>query len=151
MLASTVFTLIEKAWCDVFGHSEFSLRFMPALFGMLAVPALYYLGRTLFSSRAGTIAAVLLAINPCAIYFSQDARPYSLFLRLSIVSTDLAIRSLRGRFGTWRLPLALSAMAALYAHPYGVFLLPFYAAVPYLVSAEQISVAGERRYFKMLV
>jgi 4-amino-4-deoxy-L-arabinose transferase-like glycosyltransferase len=145
-----LFTLIEKVWCDVFGHSEFALRFVPALFGVLAVPALYLLGATLLSSGAGIIAALFLAVNPCAIYFSQDARPYSLFLLLSIVSTDLAIRFLRAASGARRLPFALTAIAALYAHPYGVFLLPFYAALPYLASAEQLSVAGKRRYFKTL-
>lgn len=144
-----LFALVEKAWCDVFGHSEYSLRFLPALFGILAVPALYFLGRTLFSSAAGLVAALLLAVNPCAIYFSQDARPYSLFLLLTIVSTDFAIRALRDKFNTWRVPFTLSAILGLYTHPYGVFLLPFYASLPFLVSEDPIPVAVKRRYFKM--
>ena len=145
-----LFALIEKIWCDVFGHSEFSLRFLPAVFGILTVPALYMLGRTLFSSSVGIIAGLLVAVNPCAIYFSQDARPYSLFLLLTIISTDFAIRSFRGESGTWRVLFALSAIAGLYVHPYGVFLLPFYAAVPFLLSAKPFPPAARRRYFKVL-
>jgi 4-amino-4-deoxy-L-arabinose transferase-like glycosyltransferase len=145
-----LFAVVEKMWCGVFGHSEVSLRFLPAWFGILTVPALYLLGRTLFSSGAGHIAALLLAVNPCAIYFSQDARPYSLFLLLAVVSTYFAIRSLRSESGVPRVLFALSATAGLYVHPYGVFLLPFYASLPFLLPETPWSPSGRRRYFRVL-
>ena len=145
-----LFAVVEKLWCDIFGHSEVSLRLLPALFGILTVPALYLLGRTLFSSGAGHIAALLVAVNPCAIYFSQDARPYSLFLLLSVVSAYFAIRSLRSESGRPRVLFALSALAGLYVHPYGVFLLPFYASLPFLPSDTPGPPFARRRYFQAL-
>jgi 4-amino-4-deoxy-L-arabinose transferase-like glycosyltransferase len=145
-----LFAVVEKMWCDIFGHSEVSLRLLPALFGILTVPALYLLGRTLFSSGAGHIAALLVAVNPCAIYFSQDARPYSLFLLLSVVSAYFAIRSLRSESGRPRVLFALSALAGLYVHPYGVFLLPFYASLPFLPSDTPGPPFARRRYFQAL-
>ena len=145
-----LFAVVEKLWCDIFGHSEVSLRLLPALFGILTVPALYLLGRTLFSSGAGHIAALLVAVNPCAIYFSQDARPYSLFLLLSVVSAYFAIRSLRSESGRPRVLFALSALAGLYVHPYGVFLLPFYVSLPFLPSDTPGPPFARRRYFQAL-
>jgi mannosyltransferase len=60
------------------GFGEFSLRFLPALLGILAVPLFAQLGRILASRRAGVLAATLVAINPFHVWYSRETRMYSL-------------------------------------------------------------------------
>ena len=119
---------VTKVMRDLFGLSEFVLRFLPAVFGIACVFAGYHLGRRLFDETAGLLAALLLAVNPFLIHYSQDARPYTLFL-LGALGSLYFVLQLAAR-GYWRdvAGYALATGVALYSHPFGVFLLPAQAA-----------------------
>jgi uncharacterized membrane protein len=54
------------------------LRALPALMGVGAIVAVYWLNRVAFSPRAGLAAAALMSISPFAVYLSQEARHYTL-------------------------------------------------------------------------
>jgi uncharacterized membrane protein len=73
-------------------------RALPALFGVFAIPALYFLGRIAFSSRlVGHLCAAMMAVSPYAIFSAQEARHYTLailFVIASLLCYLLAIRSL---------------------------------------------------------
>ena len=55
----------------LFGRTPFALRFVPALGGTCAIPALYLLGRYLFGRRVALLAAFLLAVAHAHIHFSR--------------------------------------------------------------------------------
>jgi mannosyltransferase len=78
-------TLRVAQW--IFGDSEWALRFPSALAGWLCIPAIYLLGKRLYSEREGIIAALFLAVFWAPIYFSQEARVYSMLILLSILTT----------------------------------------------------------------
>ena len=73
-----LYFLLSWGWTRVFGVSEAGLRSLSALAGVAIVPVVYATGRTLLSRRAGLIAAALVAFSPALIWYSQEARPYSL-------------------------------------------------------------------------
>jgi uncharacterized membrane protein len=109
------------AWFSVqaLGETEIGLRFPAALIGALAVPVTYLLGRRVGGQSVGLFAAILIALSPFAIFYSQDARPYSLLclaaaLHLLVLLRVIAKPSLLSGVG-----LALSAALLLYSHPYG--------------------------------
>lgn len=54
-----------------FGVNSFGLRLMPAIAGVLAVPAVYLLGRWMGGRRIALIAAVMLAFSHSHIHFSR--------------------------------------------------------------------------------
>jgi predicted membrane-bound mannosyltransferase len=64
---------------------EFGLRLLPAVFGVLAVPALYLVCRRLAGARAALWAALLLAVSPLHIMYSQLARYWSLVFLLCLI------------------------------------------------------------------
>jgi hypothetical protein len=70
-------------WARIFGYGEAGLRSLSALAGVAAVPVAYGAGRKLISERAGLIAAALTACNPLLIWYSQEARSYSLLVLLT--------------------------------------------------------------------
>ena len=84
--------LALKAWIAVAGESEFGLRFLSALQGVLAVAVAAALGRTLFGRGAGWIAGLLAALSPFAVYYSQETRMYAQLGLLSAASMALFVR-----------------------------------------------------------
>lgn len=70
----------------VFGDSELALRFPSALSGVLSVAAIYRLGKRLYSAKEGLIAAALMAVLWCPIYYSQEARVYGLLILFSTLT-----------------------------------------------------------------
>jgi 4-amino-4-deoxy-L-arabinose transferase-like glycosyltransferase len=55
----------------IFGVSSFSLRLMPAIAGMLAIPALYLFARLVAGKRIALLAAFLLAMSHTHLNFSR--------------------------------------------------------------------------------
>jgi len=95
----------------VFGQSEFVLRFIPALFGVLTIPVFYYLGKEFADENVGLIMAALLTISPYHVYFSQEARNYSTMLFLFSLALFFFFYSLNtNRLYSWILFGLFSAL-----------------------------------------
>lgn len=62
------------------GQTEWNARFIPALVGVITVPVLYFPVRRLMGSATALLASTLLAISTWHIYWSQNARFYTLLL-----------------------------------------------------------------------
>lgn len=83
------------AWGLVAGTTPFTMRLLPALVGLLGIPAIYAIGRTIGGYRPGLIAAYLFAIHPYEIWHAQDARNYAIWAGVSLVSLALGLRALK--------------------------------------------------------
>ncbi len=70
-------------WVRVFGHGEAGLRSFSALAGVAVIPVAYAAAAKLVSRRAGLIVAALATCNPFLIWYSQEARSYSLLVFFS--------------------------------------------------------------------
>jgi uncharacterized membrane protein len=104
------------------GFGTWQARFVSALFGTLAIGALYALGSAMFNRRTALIAAALLVTSQLGVLYSQEARPYAAFLFLSIVTELLFLDALQTkRPSRWWLA-TLAATLMIYTHYYGVFL-----------------------------
>ena len=81
--------LLLWAAYNLFGYHEIVGKLISALAGVLCIPAIYYLGKIMFSRSVGVYAAIILTITPSLIYYSQEARPYELMVLFSILSSYL--------------------------------------------------------------
>jgi mannosyltransferase len=69
------------------GDTPFGLRLPSVILGILVVPLVYQLMRKIDCSDADSIwAAALVACSSVLIYYSQEARNYSLLVLLSVLS-----------------------------------------------------------------
>ncbi|MCZ7570675.1 MAG: glycosyltransferase family 39 protein [Ardenticatenaceae bacterium] len=64
------------------GTSEWNARLVPALIGIITIPALYFPTRKMFGSTIALVSILLLAVSPWHLYWSQNARFYSFLLLL---------------------------------------------------------------------
>ncbi len=105
----------------------FKLRSLPALFGVGAIVAIYYLNRIAFFRSAGITSAAVMAVSPFAVYLSQEARHYTLpmllitlaLLGLVQIQQDLEKRQVV-RFWVW-LGWAVINSIGLYVHYFFIF------------------------------
>jgi mannosyltransferase len=69
--------LILRWWTSAFGTTEAALRFPSVIFGTATVPMIYALARRL-APAAALPAAILAAVSPFLIWYSQETRHYAL-------------------------------------------------------------------------
>ncbi|TFG85189.1 MAG: hypothetical protein E4H18_05590, partial [Hyphomicrobiales bacterium] len=123
------------------GGGEYAVRVPAAVAGVAVVLATYLLGKALLGAAlpgadlpgaaGGLAAAAFAAISPFQIYYSQEARPYSLAMLLAALSLWLLLRLLAApdaakpaasRALPW-IAYTLLASAMLYTHYYLAFAL----------------------------
>src|SRR5688572_7532519 len=94
---------------------ELGLRILPALFGVLAVPTIYLLGRRLIGTRAATFSAL-------HVFYSQFARYWSLVFLLCAIYPYALYLGVRERSIGALLIGAVAAILAVLAHPVSILL-----------------------------
>lgn len=118
-----LYYLLAAGWERLFGSGEFGLRSLSALLGTATIPVVYAAASALSSRRAGLVAAALTATNPMLIWYSQEARSYSLLVFLSALSFFLFVRALQGAGARWLWAWAVASAFALNAHYFAICLI----------------------------
>ena len=84
------------------GTSEFAVRLPSLLAGVALVPALYWVGSVIYDKRTGWVAALLAALAPFTVWYSQEARMYAIFMLLATLAIGAEIQAIRlGRTAWW--------------------------------------------------
>jgi Dolichyl-phosphate-mannose-protein mannosyltransferase len=114
-----LFYAIMRVWLSIFGGSDRAAIALPIALGVILVPAIYFVGASLFSRRIGLLAAALAALSPALTEYSAQVRPYSLMPLLALLSSYALIRGLeRGGWRSWA-SYVLSTLALVYTHNWG--------------------------------
>lgn len=118
-----LYYLLLHFWMLLFGQSEAAIRSLSACFGIISVYLLYKVGRELFDHKVGLVASFLLAISAFAIYYSQEARQYSLLLLLTLLSFFFFIKILGADKPrkTYIFFYSLANILLCYTHIFGLF------------------------------
>jgi uncharacterized membrane protein len=112
---------VAWVWTRIFGFGEAGLRSLSAVAGLCVIPAVYGTASELISRRAGLIAAALAACNPMLIWYSQEARAYSLMVAMASLSLLAFVHLLSSRpTGRWFVAWAVAASLTLATHYYGL-------------------------------
>jgi mannosyltransferase len=76
------------------GTSEWSARSVPAIIGVISIPALYYPIKRLFSPGVGLVTVLMLTVSPWHLYWSQNARFYTslmLFFSPALLASSVLV------------------------------------------------------------
>jgi mannosyltransferase len=116
------------AWTRPFGAGEVALRSISLVAGVAAIPVAYALARRVAGRWAARAAALLVAVNPLAVWYSQEARPYSILALAGGVVVLAAVRAAGAPDGDAQphrrdlVLLAAAAAAAVAVHYFAAFL-----------------------------
>ena len=106
-----------------FGEVPFAVRLPAAVFGVLGVWLIYVLCSQTFGQRESLVVTGLFALSYHHVFFSQNARGYTLVMVLFLATMVVADAMARGSRPFWQLVLAYSVAGALsaYTMPFGAF------------------------------
>ena len=109
------------------GDSDFTLRFLSVLFGVLTVPLIYFMGKKLCHGhgRIGLWAALLATFSPFYLWYSQEARMYTLLVFLGLLSVYCLVRAIGEDKASWYATYAVTATAMLYTSLFSFGLFAF--------------------------
>jgi 4-amino-4-deoxy-L-arabinose transferase-like glycosyltransferase len=122
-------------WIALAGDSEFAVRFLSLFFGVLTIPLLYVTARQLSNQTAALIAALLATLSPLYIWYSQEARMYTLITFLLLLSSYALLRGIEGTRGNsgeprgtqrkWWVVFAIVNIVAVYTHYFAFVVIAF--------------------------
>lgn len=116
------------------GTSEFVLRFLSVGWGVLLVPLSYVFGTRLLGRRVGLWAAAVAALSPVYLWYSQEARSYTMLVFLTLFSNYSLLRvwqstsqpqTDRKRIALWIGAYLLSTIGSISTHYGALFILLF--------------------------
>jgi mannosyltransferase len=105
------------------GMGEWALRLPSVLAGILTVALIYATAKYCFNRRVAAFASLIAAVSTFHVYYSQEARAYSLLMLLSIASTYYLLRALREKRQIWWLAYMIFASLGMYTHLFMAFVL----------------------------
>jgi uncharacterized membrane protein len=145
-----LFTSLLAAWMKMFpnGLDVFTLRLLPVLLFLAAIPATFAAGYRLGGAACGSLAAVLFASSVVSANFASQLRGYGpswLFLSLALLCA-LGTLAAGSKFRWWQLGYFLSGMAAIALLPTNVyFLMAISACFCVAILAAPASASGKKR------
>lgn len=107
----------------IFGYTTFVARVLSAMIGIAGVFSIYLLGKELYSKKVGVTAAILIAFNYFHIYYSQDARMYSLLFLMTTLSFYYLINFIKNPTYKSSILYAVFAALMIYCHFFALFAL----------------------------
>jgi uncharacterized membrane protein len=89
---------------------------------VLALPCMYWLCLELFeSSVTAWLVVAIIAISPFQIVYAQEARPYSLFVMLILLSSAVLLRGRRLTTNSSWAIYAVTLVVEFYSNPKLIF------------------------------
>jgi mannosyltransferase len=123
----TIYFLLMRGWIHL-GSSEAWIRSLSTIFGIVSIPLMYVVARKFTGVTWSLAAAALLAFNPTHVFYSQEARSYSLAILLVLLSTYFFVRAVEGGdMRDWVLWTVVS-VSAFYSHDFAALVLVAQAA-----------------------
>jgi uncharacterized membrane protein len=124
-----LYFVLAWGWGKVFGTGEFELRALSALLGTATIAVAYLAARQFVARRTALVVAGLVATSPFLVWYSQEARSYSLFALLGAASLyflGVALSTGSRKAIRWWAVISVLAVAT---HYFAVFLAVAEAAV----------------------
>gem|GEM_PF-4229257 len=84
--------VVLNLWSRYLGSTEFGLRSISALLGVVCVCLIGMIARKMYGDLAAIICFVLASLHPALVYYSQETRMYSLCVALTVVCVYFYIR-----------------------------------------------------------
>ncbi|MBF2019681.1 MAG: glycosyltransferase family 39 protein [Hydrococcus sp. C42_A2020_068] len=91
-----LYFLMARFWRQLFGSSITATRSLSVAFALLTFPCLFWLCQELFKSPwVKWMAIALFSVSPFYIAYAQEARPYSLWTVMIVLSGVALLRAIR--------------------------------------------------------
>lgn len=91
-----IFYILSHLSLVLSGYNEIAIRYPSLIAGILAIPAMFYLGKVVKNETTGLVCAGITAVLTPLIYYSQFGRAYALAYLAFIITLILFIKIRKG-------------------------------------------------------
>lgn len=117
-----LYPFVLRQWMKLF-DTDFGIRLLSVIFGVAAVPIIFFLGRSVFNNTVGITSALFLALSPFHIKYSQEVRVFSMFFFFLLFGIYVIVKLAKEEKMVYWLGYILSGALMLYSHGTAAFYL----------------------------
>lgn len=118
-----LYNLLLHFWVQVFGREIIIARVLSFVFFILTLPVLYILGKEASSKRVAFLTIALFTLSPFVVWFSNEARMYTLFTLVTTTNHMFFLRMVRSGGEKGKLGFFISTVLGFYTHYFFLFLM----------------------------
>jgi mannosyltransferase len=113
-----LYHILLHYWLLIFGDTIGTARLLSLFFFIIAIPALYELGKRAYSARVGLLAAFLFTISPFMNWYANEIRMYTMFVFFTILNQYFFLQLFKSKpvqARTWTF-YGVTAILGLFSH-----------------------------------
>jgi tetratricopeptide (TPR) repeat protein len=114
--APPLWFFITHFFIKALGNNEIAVRLPSVIAGVLGILASYKVGETLFGRVIGLISALLLAVSPFNLRYSQEGRCYAGVVFFSLLTLYFLHRGMNSDEKRWWVGFTIATVVNLYTH-----------------------------------
>lgn len=111
-----LYSILANVAHNINGGGDWSIRIPAVIFGVASIWALWSFGRRVTSASEATLGALVLAVSYHHVWFSQNARGYTMMMCLAVIATGILLRIGQGQGKVARLSWGYGILMALAAY-----------------------------------
>lgn len=130
------------------GSSEWNSRLVFCIVGIISIPIVYSLGKTLYNNRVGLFASALVALSNWHLFWSQNARSYILTFLFGALAAWFFYQSLENDSTLLTIGALFSSICLILSHLLAAAIVPALAVYAILQLREQRS---RKRWINLII
>lgn len=118
-----LYELLLHVWMQIFGSSVLAARSFSFIFFLATLPALYSLAKETNNKRVAMITITLFSLSPFIMWYSSEARMYTLFAFVTTLNQLFFVRFISSAGRSSKAGYVVTTILGLYTHYFFIFLL----------------------------
>jgi uncharacterized membrane protein len=128
-----LYYVLLKLWANVFGFGEIGLRSLSVVASLASIYLIYLIGIKIKDRSLGITASLLLATSSLFIYYSQEARMYSLSTLFVVFSVYFYLKILKDKPRTLNKAIFSLSLVLIFLTDYlSILIIAAYIVFPFL-------------------
>ena len=126
-----LYYILLKTWAHFFGHTDFAMRAMSAIFGATAIVFVFLWLKYKYGASAAILGSFMMSIAPIFVRYGQEMRMYTLVMAIVFAATYFLQLAVDNGKKVWWVIYALLLVAGMYTHYFVAF--AWVAHIVYLI------------------
>ncbi len=122
-VATPLYALLLHFWIQIFGPDIGYARMLSLIFLLLTLPVLYFMAKESSNKRVAMLTVVLFSLSPFIMWYTSEARMYTLFTLITSLNHLFFLRILKSSGKSGSVGYMLTTALGLYTHYFYAFLL----------------------------
>jgi mannosyltransferase len=111
-----LYHLLLHYWQAFLGTSIAAARILSLIFYLLTIPAVYVLGRLIYSEKVSLFAALLVSCSPFLAWYGSEARMYSMLTLIAVINQYAFLKIYREEGKQWPWWYFVTGFLGMYTH-----------------------------------